>query len=83
MKAIAILALAAFDLAAADSKPSTMTVRVVPEVVVSVQGMQSVGLKIRLSEMAKAQDRLTAAVPLLVPRVADSVRCTNSDCYSM
>jgi hypothetical protein len=55
LKAIAILALAAFDLAAADSKPSTMMVRVVPEVVVSVQGMHAVGVKIRLKEMAKAQ----------------------------
>jgi len=93
---------------------------------VSVQGSASVGVKIRLSEVATAQlwighdcsappnsthtieqsgtyaipisrlpgnggmvclisaeDGLMQAVPLHVPNVAESVRCTNSTCYSM
>jgi hypothetical protein len=55
MKAITILALLAMNLAAADSKSSIITVRVVPEVAISVKGMESVGVRIRLSPMAKAQ----------------------------
>ena len=56
MKTIAIFVLAAaISLAASDSKSTAISVRVVPEVLISVNGTESVGVKIRLSEIGKAQ----------------------------
>jgi hypothetical protein len=55
MKVISILAFAVLNLAAADSKSQTVSVKIVPEVAVSLQGADSVSVKIRLSEMGKAQ----------------------------
>jgi hypothetical protein len=55
MKAVAILGFLVLNLAAADLKTSTMTVRVVPEVLVSVRGTESVSVRIRLSDSARAR----------------------------
>lgn len=121
---IAVLGVVAVHLMAADWKPSAVTVRVEPEVLVSVHGTQSVGVMIRLSPgstaklwigdncstplaagfsigksgtyevpiaqlpgsgrmvcLVSAADGLLETVPLLVPRAADAVQCTNSTCY--
>jgi len=55
MRPLALIAMVAVQLMAADSKPSAITVRVPPEVLVSVSGTQSVAVRIRLSPGAKAQ----------------------------
>jgi len=55
MRPLAVLGVVAVQLMAADAKHSAIAVRVGPEVLVSVNGNQSVSVRIRLSPAAKAQ----------------------------
>lgn len=55
MKAIAAFALFMLSAGAADHKTAAISVLVVPEAMLSVQGADIVGVRIRLSQSAKAQ----------------------------
>ncbi|HEY2014074.1 MAG TPA: hypothetical protein VGH38_11275 [Bryobacteraceae bacterium] len=54
-KNIVLSGVLALGLMASDSKPVSLVVRVAPELAVSQEGADSIGIKIRLSELARAQ----------------------------
>jgi hypothetical protein len=55
MRTVALFALLAAGLMAADSKSTTLTIRVAPEALVTMEGTETVSVKIRLSAKSQAQ----------------------------
>jgi len=71
MRAVLLLAVLAGNLVAADSRSVSLWVRVIPDALVTAQGSDMVGVKIRLSAIAQAQlwiaDSCTVASPASRP----------------
>jgi hypothetical protein len=79
LKAVVILMLFAIDMVSADSISTTLSVRIMPQVVLSMQG-EVVAVRIRLSDMGKAEVWMadSCAIPL-----ADSKIIARSGTYEI